>query len=84
MHPHIATIEILLDKNGRDTRVVARLRSDDAPEIIGTGLAARNRVDADSPKDEETLATARALVDLADQLFEVVNSVAALPTGWSY
>jgi hypothetical protein len=84
MHPHIATIEILVDKNGSDTRAVARLRSEGAPAIIGTGLATRNRCDADSRRDEETLATARALVDLAEQLFEVVNSVAALPTSWAY
>ena len=84
MHANIATIEILLDENGSATRAVARLRSDNAPGIIGTGLATRNRIGANSPTNEEKLATARALLDLADQLFAVVNSTVALPTGWSH
>lgn len=80
----ITTVEILVDKNGNDTRVVARLRPEGAPATIGTGLANSSRTDADSPENIEKLATARALVDLAEQLFELVDSANALPTGWSY
>lgn len=84
MHANIATIEILLDENGSATRAVARLHSPNEPGIIGTGIATRNPRVANSSTNDERLATAQALLDLAEQLFAVVNSAVALPSGWSY
>jgi hypothetical protein len=84
MQSNIATVEILVDDNGSDTRAVARLRANDAPGMIGTGLAHHSLGDARQPESNEKLATARALADLADQLFQVVDSADVLPTGWSY
>ncbi|OBI40252.1 hypothetical protein A5707_10040 [Mycobacterium kyorinense] len=62
------TVEVAIDKHPKSTRATARLRRHDQ-ELIGTGLAHRNPADRDIPPIGDELAVARALTDLADQLF---------------
>ncbi|MBJ8347027.1 dsRBD fold-containing protein [Antrihabitans sp. YC2-6] len=82
MQAHFSTVEIVIDQNGTDTRAVARLRADADSGRIGTGIATIVSGDMATSDTAANLATARALSDLAEQLFDSAASNSALPTSW--
>lgn len=62
------SVEIQLDEHDGHTKAVARLRTDETTNLVGTGFARRNPADPNVPEIGEELATARALHALADRL----------------
>jgi hypothetical protein len=64
------SVNIAIDEHEGQTRVTARLRAGNRPELEGVGMARLNPADSDYPEIGDELATARALADLAHQLIE--------------
>ncbi|BBZ12792.1 DUF1876 domain-containing protein [Mycobacterium branderi] len=67
------TFEVAVDQHPNDTRAKATVHWR-GRELTGTGLAHRNPADRDVPAIGDQLAVARALTDLADQLFAATAS----------
>jgi Domain of unknown function (DUF1876) len=65
------TVQVDIDEHEGRTRAVARLRTDGAQSLAGTGLARLNPVDRDVPKIGDELAVARALSELSHLLLDV-------------
>lgn len=74
------TVDIVIDEHAeeRTTRAEARLRTDEASELVGHGAARRNPRDNEVPEIGDELAAARALSDLAHRLLQAAaDDVAA-------
>ncbi|HEX6335352.1 MAG TPA: DUF1876 domain-containing protein [Jiangellaceae bacterium] len=68
------TVDIYIDEHDDDsTRAEARLHTRDAGQIKGVGFARRNPHDANVPEIGDELATARALSDLAQRLYQATS-----------
>ncbi len=73
------SVEIHLGEHEGHTRAVAKLRTNDRTNLVGTGFARLNPSDRDVPEIGEELATARALHALADRLLgAAVGDIAAI------
>ena len=73
------SVEIYLGEHEGQTRAVAKLRTNDRTNLVGTGFARLNPSDRDVPEIGEELATARALHALADRLLgAAVGDIAAI------
>jgi hypothetical protein len=62
------SVDIHLGEHDGHTRAIAKLHTDDATHLVGTGFARLNPTDRDVPEIGEELAAARALHALADRL----------------
>ena len=67
-HHKTWTLEVAVDEHPKRTRARARMRWRGL-ELVGVGLAHRNPADRNVPEIGDELAVARALTNLADQLF---------------
>jgi hypothetical protein len=73
------SVDIFISEHDRTTRAEARLRTNDATEVRGVGMAHRNPHDRDVPEVGDELAAARALGDLSRHLLsEAVGDIEAL------
>ncbi len=72
IHSRCWTVEIVIDEHADEgrTHALARLCTQDCPDLRGDGMARRNPRDAEVPAIGDELAAARALSDLAHQLFD--------------
>lgn len=68
-HAKTWTLAVYLDEDERQTTARAELRTGDRI-LTGRGVARRRPTDSDIPEIGDELASARALTDLAHQLFE--------------
>jgi len=64
-------IQVGIDEHEGRTRAVARLRTDGAQSLTGTGFARLNPADRDAPQIGDELAVARALSELSHLLLDV-------------
>ena len=62
------TINIIIDKDGGNTRAEARLRNRDQTNLVGTGKARCNPWAAQFAEIADELAVSRALADLSHKL----------------
>lgn len=76
-------VTMSVDEERQRTRAVVEMRWR-GNVLTGTGLARRNPADRDVPEIGDELAVARALSDLADQLFSMtacdINDITHEPT----
>ncbi|MGH3477386.1 MAG: DUF1876 domain-containing protein [Nocardioidaceae bacterium] len=73
------SVDIFISEHDRETRAEARLRTRDATEVRGIGIAHRNPHDLDVPEVGDELAVARALGDLSRHLLsEAIGDIEAL------
>jgi hypothetical protein len=70
MHAHTWNVSIHLTESGPHTVAEAVLRTDAGTELRHEGRARRNPGDRDVPEIGDELATSRALMGLAQDLFE--------------
>ncbi|HYJ68829.1 MAG TPA: DUF1876 domain-containing protein [Nocardioidaceae bacterium] len=73
------SVDIFISETDRTTHAEASLRTNDATEVRGVGVAHRNPHDRDVPEVGDELAVARALGDLSRHLLsEAVGDIEAL------
>ena len=81
MHAHKWDISIHLSENGPHTVAEAVLHTDAGTELRHEGRARRNPADRDIPEIGDELAVSRALMGLAQDLFEATVADVEQNTG---
>lgn len=82
MQAQFFEVTIVVDERGADTRAVARLQMGATTRRVGTGIARHTPGVGNGDGSAVELATARALSDLAEQLFASADTSSALPNSW--
>ena len=81
MHAHQWDIQVHLSENGNQTVAEAVLRTDAGTELRHEGRARRRPSDRDIPEIGDELAVSRALMGLAQDLFEATVADVEQNTG---